>query len=80
MDSEEDAENARSRVVTPFPQMRVRPPGSKRPPKNLGLSPLSQQLGAPAGQATGHWCSRCEGIWFGYVLEVACPQCGNRHG
>jgi hypothetical protein len=24
----------------------------------------------------GHWCSRCRGIWYGYLLEVACPVCG----
>ncbi len=64
--------------VVPFPQWRVRPSGS--PPRLLGESDFARRLGMPSRQATGHWCSRCQGIWFGYLLEVACPQCGNRHG
>lgn len=47
---------------------------------DLGASNLANRLGAPARQGTGHWCSRCKGIWFGYPLEVDCPRCGNRHG
>jgi hypothetical protein len=66
--------------VVRFPQSRVRPPGANEPPRLLGDSTFAQQLGLPGRQATGHWCSRCQGIWFGYLLEVACPQCGNRHG
>ena len=47
---------------------------------NLGSSDLARTLGAPARQGTGHWCSYCQGIWFGYPLEVACPRCGSRQG
>jgi hypothetical protein len=66
--------------VVRFPQSRVRLPGSGEPVKELGTSPLAAMLGAPVEQTTGHWCSRCQGIWFGYPLEVTCPVCGNRHG
>ena len=66
--------------VLRFPQSRVSPPGSNRPAKRLGVGKMGEILGAPARQTTGHWCSRCQGIWFGYLLEVACPACGNRHG
>lgn len=67
-------------AVVRFPQSRVKPSGSNKPFTNLGHSPLAASLGAPVEQSTGHWCSRCQGIWFGYVLEVTCPRCGNRHG
>jgi Zn finger protein HypA/HybF involved in hydrogenase expression len=46
----------------------------------LGTSTFAASLGAPVEQTTGHWCSRCQGIWYGFLLEVACPVCGNRHG
>ncbi|QAU43854.1 hypothetical protein XH83_37675 (plasmid) [Bradyrhizobium sp. CCBAU 53351] len=62
-----------------FPQSRVSP-ARRTPAKDLGLSLLSRRLGLPERQLTGHWCSRCEGIWYGYLLEVDCPACGNRHG
>lgn len=48
--------------------------------KDLGSTPLAKQLGLSDDQMNGHWCSRCEGIWFGYTLEVECPVCGNRQG
>lgn len=63
-----------------FPQSRVSPPGANTPFKDLGSSELSKRLGLPERQMTGHWCSRCQGIWYGYLLEVDCPACGNRHG
>ena len=62
-----------------FPQSRVRPPGSAEPVQVLGSTPLLTSLGTDE-QTTGHWCSHCRGIWYGYLLEVACPVCGNRHG
>ena len=65
--------------VIRFPQSRVRAPGASEPAKELGASALVQRLGV-AEQATGHWCSHCRGIWYGYLLEVTCPVCGNRHG
>ncbi|PWR23110.1 hypothetical protein [Zavarzinia compransoris] len=67
-----------STTIVSFPHSRVRP--ERRAFRDLGLGPLARQLGAPAEQCTGHWCSRCRGIWFGYLLEVTCPQCGGRHG
>lgn len=48
--------------------------------KDLGLTPYARQLGLTTAQTHGHWCRRCEGIWFGYSLEVQCPVCGNRSG
>ena len=48
--------------------------------RDLGITPLALQLGLTAEQTNGHWCSRCEGIWFGYTLETQCPVCGNRQG
>jgi hypothetical protein len=47
---------------------------------DLGITPLAKQLGLAPEQTNGHWCSRCQGIWFGYTLEAECPVCGNRHG
>jgi hypothetical protein len=78
-DSDPDPYDSKAQVVR-FPQSRVSPAGSNVPFKELGLSKLSNQLGLPERQATGHWCSRCRGIWYGYLLEVTCPVCGNRHG
>ncbi len=48
--------------------------------KDLGTTPLAIQLGLTTEQLNGYWCSRCEGIWFGYALETECPVCGNRNG
>lgn len=64
--------------VIRFPQSRVSPKGSEAPAKFLGFG--DQLICSPRDQTTGHWCSRCQGIWFGYLLEVTCPVCGNRHG
>ena len=47
---------------------------------DLGQSNLAKHIGAPGRQGTGHWCSHCRGIWFGYPLEVTCPRCGSRQG
>ncbi|MGY4334999.1 hypothetical protein ACVWWG_009467 [Bradyrhizobium sp. LB7.2] len=69
-----------SAQIVRFPQSRVKPAGSSEPFRELGTSQLSQSLGLPERQATGHWCSRCRGIWYGYLLEVTGPACGNRHG
>jgi hypothetical protein len=76
-----DAEHEKDRTasVIRFPQSRVAP-GAIRPAKHLGLGRMASILGTPERQTTGHWCSRCQGIWYGYLLEVDCPVCGNRHG
>ena len=47
---------------------------------SLGLSHRAAREGSAIRQLTGHWCSRCAGIWFGFPLEVECPACGNRNG
>lgn len=66
--------------IIPFPQSRVLPSSRHKPIKYLGQGAMAKAIGAPERQATGHWCSRCQGIWYGYLLEVTCPACGNRHG
>lgn len=48
--------------------------------RELGVTPLARRLDLPEHQLGGHWCSRCQGIWYGCTLEVECPCCGNRHG
>ena len=48
--------------------------------RELGTTPLAQHLSLPDDQLNGHWCSRCQGLWYGCTLEVECPCCGNRHG
>ena len=53
------------------------PLGSRR---ELGTTALAQQLGLAEDQLGGHWCSHCQGIWYGCALEVQCPVCGNRNG
>jgi hypothetical protein len=73
-------DNDRATAVIRFPQSRVAPPRSAGPVKQLGLGRMASVIGVPEQQATGHWCSQCQGIWYGYLLEVACPVCGNRHG
>jgi hypothetical protein len=62
----------------PFPHSRVTP--ARRPTKQLGLGAIARALEIPEARCNGHWCSRCQGIWFGYLLEVECPVCANRHG
>ena len=64
--------------IVRFPQSRVAPRGGGF--TDLGLSDLAKWLGGPDRQGTGHWCSNCGGIWYGYLLEVTCPKCGGRHG
>lgn len=76
--SESDVEKSGS--VIRFPQSRVAPAGADKPLKVLGFGKMATLLGVPQEQTTGHWCSRCQGLWYGYLLEVACPVCGNRHG
>lgn len=66
--------------VVRFPQSRVRPPGGIEPYKELGVGRMALALGVRNEQLTGRWCSRCKGVWFGYLLEVECPKCGNRNG
>jgi hypothetical protein len=48
--------------------------------RELGTTLLARQLGLADDQLGGHWCSRCQGLWYGCMLEVECPSCGNRHG
>jgi hypothetical protein len=66
--------------LVPFPQSRVPPRRTEGGFTDLGLSDMARSLGAPDRQGTGHWCSYCRGIWYGYLLEVTCPRCGRRQG
>ncbi len=67
-------------LMTNFPHSRATPPQTPGGFKDLGITPLAKQLGLMPEQTNGHWCSRCQGIWFGYTLETQCPVCGNRNG
>jgi len=69
----------RAPAVLPFQHARVAPRHVKDA-RDLGLTPLARQLGLVTEHLTGHWCSRCVGIWYGTALEVECPSCGGRRG
>lgn len=73
-----DNKNGPAEIVS-FPYSRVRPnPTSDLERATFGT--LAREIGLPIEQTTGHWCSYCRKIWFGYLLEVACPTCGSRQG
>ncbi len=80
----DDDQNASDKKLKPeiiaFPHSRVSPQAAGSSFNDLGHGKMSEKYGIPREQLSGHWCSRCEGIWFGYLLEVECPKCGNRHG
>jgi len=65
--------------IVPFPFSRVKPNRSLDV-EGVAYGTLARQIGIPVEQTTGHWCSYCQKIWFGYLLEVACPTCGSRQG
>ena len=69
-----------SENVIAFPHSRVSPAPAGGGYKELGMGKMAETLGAAVEQQSGHWCSRCKGIWFGFLLEVECPKCGNRQG
>jgi rubrerythrin len=48
--------------------------------RELGVTALARHLGLSEDQLGGHWCSHCQGIWYGTMLEAECPICANRHG
>ena len=79
MAEEDDAVREASRVLK-FPASRTTPPSSSGGFTDLGVGAMARALNMRDSQMTGHWCSRCHGIWFGYAFEVECPRCGNRHG
>lgn len=66
--------------VTQFPCSQATPPRTPGGARELGIGAFARQLGACGSQLNGHWCSRCPGIWYGLMLEVECPVCGNRNG
>ncbi len=66
--------------VVPFPHARSRPTGGKGNYRDLGLTPAAKEYGTVQPNVKGHWCSRCKGIWWGFVGECECPVCGNRNG
>ena len=77
MNDEENAQDPQSRK---FLRSLVTPGHALGAPRELGTTALALQLGLADEQLGGHWCSRCEGIWYGCTLEVQCPGCGNRRG
>ena len=80
MTSDEETGDDDAARLLRFPFSRTRPAATAGGYADLGAGPMARRLGMRESQMTGHWCSRCRGIWFGYALEVECPQCGNRHG
>lgn len=76
---DKDTEPAPSTTL-PFPHSRAAPPQTPGGFKDLGVSPFAKQLGLSGEHLNGRWCGRCQGIWFGYTLDVECPVCGNRRG
>jgi hypothetical protein len=80
MASDENDDSGEEARVLRFPLSRARPPTTPGGFTDLGTGRMARRLGMRDSQMTGHWCSHCRGIWFGYALEVACPRCGNRHG
>ncbi len=68
------------RPFIPFPQSRVPGKNKTKPVNELGISQLGLTLDPQGHSLKGHWCSRCQGVWYGLGQEVACPRCGNRHG
>ncbi len=79
-DDEDDRPSSEDDSLIPFPQSRTRPNRSAGGFRDLGLSRLAREVGMVQPNLKGHWCSRCRGIWFGFVGEVECPVCGNRSG
>lgn len=77
-DGPDDAKKVSADIVA-FPFSRVTPFRSDDTGDAV-YGRLAAEIGIPVEQTTGHWCSNCQKIWFGYLLEVACPTCGNRHG
>jgi hypothetical protein len=63
-----------------FVRRLLKPPAPLGGYRELGHTPLARQLQLPEDRLSGHWCSRCQGIWWGTALEVQCPACGNRNG
>ena len=62
----------------PFPLARTTPPHTPSGYKELGTTELARTLGVADDALFGHWCRRCEGLWWGMPLEAQCPVCGKR--
>ena len=77
---QDEKDKSSSKLVVGFPQSRTRAKTTIDGVRELGISKLAQQLGCVQPNLKGHWCSRCKGIWYGYVGECECPLCGNRNG
>jgi Zn finger protein HypA/HybF involved in hydrogenase expression len=76
--SSDDDKNDPAEIV-PFPYSRVKP-NRTADVESATYGTLAREIGIPIEQTTGHWCSYCQKIWFGYLLEVTCPTCGSRQG
>ena len=63
-----------------FPCARTTPAHTPGGVREIGVGALARQLGVSDAYRGGHWCSRCQGLWYGLRLEVQCPACGNRNG
>lgn len=54
-----------AKQVLRFPLSRAAPPGPAQPARDLGYGSMAELIGIPREQTTGHWFSRCNGIWYG---------------
>jgi hypothetical protein len=63
-----------------FPASRIAPRATPGGARELGIGRMALRLGVRDNRLNGHWCSRCNGIWYGLMLETECPVCGNRRG
>lgn len=66
--------------IARFPCARIQPPRTPGGTRDLGTGKFARALGVDERYLSGHWCSRCGGVWYGLLLEVECPVCGNRGG
>lgn len=80
MNGEGSSDAEKDVLIFEFPLLKRDLSDQQKPFVDLGITPLARQLGLKPEQTNGHWCSRCQGIWFGYTLEAECPVCGNRRG
>lgn len=79
--NEREATDQATENVVRFPLSRAAPVTEAFDPDLPAVyGAMAKTIGIPVEQTTGHWCSYCRQIWFGYLLEVTCPRCGGRHG
>jgi len=72
------SKSSKTQKIIPFPCSKISPKKTLPCFQDLGDSPRSKAISDSC--KTGHWCSRCQGIWYGAASECECPICKNRNG